>query len=275
MKVAYVCTNFNNAKYTKSAIESLLKNMGHEIYIVIVDNASDADDIHFVEGVVRSHEHISLILNKHNVGYFSGLNIGIKYLRDLRPEIEWFIVGNNDLIFPDDFLDRLERIQFRLIEYPVVSPDIVTTSGHHQNPHVIKSISKFRELFYNLYYSNYYLGCMISGVSKILPWLTARGDERHWSTPGLISQGHGSCYLLGPRFFDSFTELWSPTFMMHEEYFLSKQLNDVGMAVYYDPAIMVKHDCHGSLKNISSRARWNLARLAHKEYRKFVSIFHG
>ena len=83
----------------------------------------------------------------------------------------------------------------------------------------------------------------------------------------------GGAVMSGPRFFEQFTELWAPTFMMSEEYFLSKQLSDVGQRVYYEPALQVVHHWHGSLENLPSKQRWSMARDAHREYRKHVGIF--
>ena len=273
MKIGYVCTNYKNSQYTRHAVESLLRNAGHEIQIVVVDNASGSEHVADLRRIADDFGNVTLICSEENLGYFSGLNLGIRYLREAVPEIDWLIVGNNDLQVPVDFLDRVQKKLFHLVGHAVISPDIVTIEGQHQNPHVISGIGKIRELFYDLYFSNYYLGMVVIKVAKMLPWLSERRDERQWGVPQHIYQGHGSCYLLGPRFFESFDELWAPTFMMYEEYFLSKQLGDAGMKVYYEPAIVVKHDCHGSLRDVPTRKRWEMARQAHKEYRKFVKIF--
>jgi hypothetical protein len=61
--------------------------------------------------------------------------------------------------------------------------------------------------------------------------------------------------------------------MMSEELFLSKQLEGVGEQVYYEPRIQVTHHWHGSLEKIPSRRRWEMAREAHREYRKYVKVF--
>lgn len=273
MKIGYVCTNYNNSEYTVKAVRTLQAGAGHEYAIVIVDNRSDGRSVQRLNELALEFPGIRLILNPDNVGYFRGLNIGIRHLRQQHPEIEWVVVGNNDLEFPPDFADRLSRHVARLREHAVVSPDIVTLEGEHQNPHVISRISKVRELFYDLYYSNYYLGLAIHRLAKLLPSISERGDEKQWQVARPIYQGHGSCYLLGPRFFEQFTELWAPTFMMSEEYFLSKQLGDAGQQVYYEPAVQVIHHWHAALEQLPSRRRWNMARDAHREYRKHVRIF--
>jgi GT2 family glycosyltransferase len=270
MKVGFVCTNFNNSDYTVKAVQTLNSCLGHEYFVVIVDNNSDPVSVRQLNELASRYENIHLIFNSENVGYFRGLNIGIKYLRAHHPEVSWMVVGNNDLEFPIDFSDVLERQAHRLGVHAVISPDIVTIEGEHQNPHVISGIGPVREMMYDLYYSNYYLGLAIQKIARLLPRISERSDEQEWQISRPIYQGHGSCYILGPLFFERFTELWAPTFLMSEEFFLSKQLSDAGLQVYYDPAIRVIHHWHGSLAKLPSRQRWNLAKEAHREYRKYV-----
>ncbi len=274
MKIGYVCTNYNNSEFTVDAVRSLTAGGGHEYAVAVVDNCSDNASVKKLKTLAAEHSQVRLVLNPENVGYFRGLNVGIKALRATHPDLEWVIIGNNDLVFPMDFGDKLSSVSGRLQPYAVVSPDIVTVDGEHQNPHVISKISKIREIFYDLYYANYYVALLIQKAAMLLPSLSERSDEEHWRISQPIYQGHGSCYLLGPRFFEQFDELWAPTFLMSEEYFLSKQLSDVGQKVYYEPAIRVVHHWHASLAALPSRKRWALAREAHLEYRKYVKVFH-
>jgi GT2 family glycosyltransferase len=273
MKVGYVCTNFNNAKYTHDAAVSLLANAGHDVHIVVVDNASTEGERAVLRELLVGIDRVEVVFSEINLGYFAGLNLGLSKLRGRHPDFEWVIVGNNDLIFSPDFLDRLVARQTALRSHAVISPDIVTIEGEHQNPHVIYGISRTREIFYDIYYSNYYLGCLIKWVAKKLGPVAGRPDEEQWQVARNIYQGHGACYLLTPCFFEQFASLWAPTFMMSEEYFLSKQLSDVGQSVYYEPALQVVHHWHGSLIKLPSRQRWNMAKVAHTEYRKYVKIF--
>lgn len=273
MNIAYVCTNFNNASYTHEAVSSLLENAGHDVFVVVVDNCSTQRDQGELRRRLSEVDQVRLVFSKVNLGYFSGLNEGLAVVRRCRPEINWMIVGNNDLIFPADILDKIEAAKDSLKSHAVVSPDIVTVEGEHQNPHVISGISWAREFVYDVYYSNYSLGCLVKWLAKKLGSIADRPDEKHWEFARSIYQGHGACYLLTPRFFEQFEKLWAPTFLMYEEYFLSKQLSDRGQSVFYEPAIQVVHHWHGSLDKLPSKQRWLMARAAHKEYRKYVKVF--
>lgn len=249
-----------------------MSNTGHQIKVYIVDNASEPADVETLLQLEITHPNVYVIANTENVGYFAGLNIGLNAARLSEPEINWVVIGNNDLEFPPDFCDCIERQQVEYSFYSVVSPDIVTLDGHHQNPHVISKISVIREIFYDIYYSNYYLSLLVYKATRLVPRLSRRGDEDKWQTAQPIYQGYGACYLLTPKFFAQFQQLWAPTFMMHEEFFLSQQLNKVGEQVFYSPAISVTHHWHGSLQNIPSKRRWLMARAAHTEYRKYVKV---
>lgn len=273
MKIGYVCTNFNNSDFTQWAVKSLLENSGHSVVIVVVDNNSEADDRQKLVSWAAKTSCVELLMNKTNVGYFRGLNIGIVHLRKWRPDVEWIVVGNNDLEFKNNFCDELVEREPYFLQFAVISPDVVTDDGEHQNPHVISGISRGREIFYDLYYLNYYIGRCIYWLASRVHSIIDRPDEQQWQTAQLIHQGHGSCYILGPRFFEQFTELWAPTFMMSEEYFLSKQLSDVGQQVFYDPSLKVLHHCHASLDKIPNHKKWEMAKDAHRVYREYVRGF--
>ena len=270
MNVCYVCTNFNNSAITLGAVETLKKNKGHQIKVVVVDNASRDSEVEIL--LAAQNDDFIVLSLKENVGYFAGLNAGIRYCKEHFPDYEWLAIGNNDLQFPVDFIDCLEKASDRLSQYAVISPDIVTLDGDHQNPHVISRISVIREIFYDIYYSNYLLGRLVHRLAKSTYVFTRRGDEKEWEQARPIYQGHGSLYILTPRFFTKFDELWAPTFLMSEEFFLSKQLSDQGEVVYYDPAIQVRHLWHATLSDVPSKARWEMAKQAHHVYRQYVKV---
>ena len=274
MNIGYVCTNYKNSVHTREAVRSLLKNYGNRYRIVVVDNDSDQENVDVLKKLAGEFEQVELILNEENVGYFPGLNQGIRRLRSSYPDINIMVVGNNDLMFPGDFAESLQRNLPVLEQHAVVSPDIVTLDGIHQNPHVVSKIGRFREFIYDLYYVNYYLAVAIRQLAKLTRSFTDRPDETRHEIAQEIYQGYGACYIVGPVFFRHFEELWAPTFMLHEEYFLSKQLSDKGMHVYYEPSIKVLHRCRGAMGQVPSKRVWELGRSAHKVYRQYVTIFN-
>jgi GT2 family glycosyltransferase len=268
MKIGYACTNYNNSAYTREAVSSLCRNNGDRYRIIVVDNHSDEQNVEALKSIARESQHVELILNKENVGYFKGLNIGIRRLRSSQPDINVIVVGNNDLLFPADFAECIDRNMPTLEKYAVISPDIVTLDGIHQNPHVIRKIGKFREFIYSLYYANYYLGTAIRKLANAGRGFTERQDPAQHEIAREICAGLGACYVLGPVFFRHFEELWAPIFLMNEEKFLSKQLSDKGLHIYYEPSIKVLHHNHAASGVLDGRKSWQASRDAHKIFRQ-------
>ena len=273
MIVGFVFTNYNNSYYTRNLIESIFSFPEPDnSIIVIVDNNSGEEDINSLNTIIRDYPSVKLILNPSNVGYFRGLNVGIEFLRISHPECNHVIIGNNDLIFPSDFQIKLKSIQPLFAKYPVISPDLLTLDGVHQNPHVVREISKAREVIYDIYYSNYYLSLVIGTLAKWTRKFTDRDDEQQFRIGQIIYQGYGACYILGPLFFENFSALWAPTFLMSEEFFLSKQLTDKGLNIYYEPSILVHHHDHATMDKLPGRKLWSISRDSHLIYREYVKI---
>jgi GT2 family glycosyltransferase len=139
MKIGFVFTNYNNTAHTENLLNSLSQVRYIEnSHIVIVDNDSDYSNRQNLIRLCEGLSYVSLVLNTENCGYFKGLNKGISFLRDLNPEFDVVVIGNNDLKFNSDFIESVQKNDAILTQYPVISPDIVTADGGHQNPHVIK-----------------------------------------------------------------------------------------------------------------------------------------
>lgn len=270
MTYAYVCTNYNNAHFTRDAVRTINACSVPPERIVVVDNQSNPEDVFELERIAAEHPNVVLVLNSTNDGYFPGLNLGIARMRALDPGVTTMVVGNNDLEFPPNFGERLVEVVADAQDRPVISPYIETLDGMPQNPHVVSGISRAREFVYDLYYANYHLAKLISAAAKYSSVITDRHDEAGHAQPQYIYQGHGSCYVLTPRFFNDFERLWAPTFLMGEEFFLSYQLAEQGYMTYYDPRVRLRHRCNGAIEQIPARRMWALARDAHRVYRRHV-----
>jgi GT2 family glycosyltransferase len=281
--IGFVCTNYNNAAFTEEAVASLFGPGGRSgLHVAIVDNKSHSDDAARLSKLEERYPNVHVVLNKENVGYFRGLNIGIELLRRALPTVDVLVVGNNDLVFPDDFVERVRQYREVFEEWAVVTPDLVTFEGVHQNPHVRLPISRARKLIWDLYFSSYAAARLIKLGAIVSRRFTARrenaGNSTLYQFGGPIEQGYGACYLLGPVFFRYFTRLCAPTFMMQEEFFLSEQLKLIGQEMYYDPRIVVHHHGHAATRSMPGKRHWLMSRDAHvvyKEYRNMPAADHA
>jgi GT2 family glycosyltransferase len=275
MKIGYICTNYNNSAATTGAVESFVRATGGESRIIVVDNCSEREDVGKLRHLEKHCAGVEVLAADENVGYFRGINLGLRRLRETEPSLSCVVVGNNDLIFPADFVRAIERCWMSIALNPVVSPDVTTLDGAHQNPHVVDRIRWWRELAYDIYHLDYRLAFVLLWLGRQTRFLTDRSDETHWRERRYIAQGHGSCYVLGPAFFHHFEELWAPTFLLGEEYFLSKQLRSRGFRVLYEPGISVQHQWHDATGALPGKLMWSYSRLAHREYRRHVKWWKG
>jgi GT2 family glycosyltransferase len=177
MNLGFVFTSYNNTPFTQELLNSLAHVQGVEnCRVVVVDNNSDEKNRDELISACSNIPYVSLILNDENVGYFKGLNIGIRQLRATLADCNCVVIGNNDLIFSPDFVESIFRNE-AIFNHPVIAPDIVTANGVHQNPHVIKKIGWFRELFYDLYHLNYHLSKVITFASNCFPVAKRRDHD--------------------------------------------------------------------------------------------------
>jgi GT2 family glycosyltransferase len=277
MKIGFVCTNYNNSSITHAAVASLYSGRcAKDLRIVVVDNRSSDEDRTSLESMKREYPEVELVLNKENVGYFSGLNVGICHLQARFPEVKHMVVGNNDLVFPDTFVETLQRHGNIFEKWAVISPDLVTPDGLHQNPLAVHPISAIRKLVWDIHYLSYANAVIISRMAKLTRRFTVRPEKAPnselFKIPGPIKLGYGACYILGPIFFLHFKKLCAATFMMSEEFFLSEQLRRIGQMPYYDPRFIVTHYDHTSMGQIPGRRQWQIARDAHRIYKYYLSM---
>ena len=274
MRVGFVCTNYNNASYTRAFVDSLAPaGQAGTAHVVLVDNGSRPDDLAAVQQVAEGLDWVEVVPSPENLGYFPGLNVGLCRIRREHPDILHVVVGNNDLVFPAKFLEQVRCCGDVFDRWAVVAPDLVTPEGVHQNPHVAHPIGRLRRAIWDLHYTWYGAAVCIGTAARLTRRFTSRRenlpDHELHEQPGPIEQGYGACYLLGPRFFERFQRLYAPTFLMQEEYFLTEQLRSVDQLTYYEPRIVVQHVGHATMGRVPNRPRWALAREAHRVYKRF------
>lgn len=271
MKIAIVVTNFNNTVHTLNLCDSIvdvLSAMTIYIDVIVVDNNSSLESKNLLLKSLERYSFLKVIFNDTNVGYFKGLNVGLKSINT--SDYDFVVIGNNDLLFSVDSFKPLESCSQK---YPVLCPDIITLDDVHQNPHVIANLSVIREVLYDIYFINYYFSVVMMWVANKFKGILERKDYQLHLNSSEIYQGYGACYFLTKKFFDVFDSLWSPTFLMGEEYFLSRQLSEQGFKLYYDKTIKVKHVDHASTSSIPAYKFWRISKYSHKEYRKYVGWF--
>lgn len=110
-KLSIIVLQYNKSDYTLRCLEAL---KAFDAEIIVVDNGSEVQHLKNVEFWISTHaKSYKLIANEANLGYSGGNNIGIKYALD--HGAEKILILNNDVVVEPDFLDRLLRIDKKIV----------------------------------------------------------------------------------------------------------------------------------------------------------------
>lgn len=274
MKIGFVFTNYNNSKLSIQAARSIADSARDcDFDIVIVDNASKEQErtILAEPGILPSS--CFVLWSETNTGYFGGLNLGIDQLKKRNGDLDAVVIGNNDLVFDYAFFDHMKNRAKDFDKFSVICPSIVTLDNVYQNPHVVDGISRVREIVWDIYFSNFMLSRLIAYLAKLSGSIFARKDHRAHNVERFIYSGYGACYILTPKFFESYQRLWSPGFLMGEEFYLTRQLQANGEKMYYIPDIVVRHHDHATVSELPDIKLWKLTRQFHRIYRFFINPY--
>ncbi|MBU3602778.1 hypothetical protein [Polynucleobacter sp. AM-25C3] len=239
---------------------------GFFLECIIVDNSDHPEFFLQIKALENKFNFVKVIRPGVNTGYFGAFNFVFK--NDLIDLNSLVVICNNDLVFNSLFCDCLLKSHYPKDVF-VVCPDVVTTDGYHQNPHLVAPLSFMGRLKLDLYFSNYYLAlCMIS-IYKIFNLSRfKRNHGKHISVPMYLHMGIGACYVLTRNFFSKFTELNYPYFLYGEEAFLSSQVHAAGGRLFYDPNLVVEHNESATLSKTPKKTAYKYARDGYCEYRR-------
>lgn len=113
-RVSIIILNWNGLKDTLACLESLQKIDYSNYEVIVVDNNSSGDDVKILKQ--RFGDFLkAIIINKENLGFSGGNNVGIKYALQSNPD--YIMLLNNDTIVEPDFISKL-------IEKSRLSPEI-------------------------------------------------------------------------------------------------------------------------------------------------------
>jgi len=128
--VSLIVLNWNGEEIIKSCLNSLLKTRYPNFNVVVVDNASKDKSVNIIKKHFR--DKVDLIVNKENLGFPKGMNVGIRYvLKKYKPKYVGLL--NNDLLFHDRlWLLKIIKEMERDKKIGVASPMFIFPNGKVQ-----------------------------------------------------------------------------------------------------------------------------------------------
>ena len=112
--ISVVVLNYNGLKYLKKTIPNLL-NLDYPNYeIILIDNASIDSSVEYIQGFKK----IKLFINKKNLGYSFGKNIGAEKAKG-----KYILMLDDDILITDEKF--LKKISLYKNKKQIISPIIV------------------------------------------------------------------------------------------------------------------------------------------------------
>lgn len=249
---------------TKHAVDSVMDHIDTEAYhVVIVDNASCNGSGERLIEAYAGNDHVSVIINKENLGFAKGNNIGFRYIRN-HFEAAFIILSNNDVYLTEKRLTEKLYAEYDQNRFAVLGPKIVLKNGSDDsNPYswdtkidekkIKKNIREFRKRYllekFRIKYPYYKVRNLFWKISGYRRWRKQEDlSGRRMLEEKLKTEGrlwnvrlHGCFWVFSPMYIERFDGLEERTFMYMEEEILYLIMRCEGLITEYDPDIEVYH----------------------------------
>lgn len=261
VKYVFVILHYLTIKDTKECVQSIIDLCKEDDYhIVVVDNASSNQTGKQLEILYSGNDRITVILNKENLGFAKGNNVGFMWAKK-NLKAEYIIMINNDtVIVQKDFCKNIEEC-YQNTGFAVMGPMILSADGKFvSNPinenyldkkEVEKRIKFVRK---RLFILKWHLSKLVQIRNKFRSANSER-DAAQYLVPKKNVRLHGSCLIFSSQYIEKFNGLDDRTFMYEEERFLQKRLQDNHLISVYNPKTVIYHKEGSSTENSQKSGR--------------------
>ena len=233
MKVFIVILNWNRPDDTIECLNSIKKllDIGYQLSVVVVDNASNVASVKKIKSHIKNISY-KLIVNKVNLGYTGGNNIGIKYAID--QGADFVMVLNNDTIVNKYLLTEFLKTSKRDPKAGILSPKIYFAPGFE---------------FHKDRYSKENLGKVLWYAGGQIDWDNVYGknrgvdevDKGQYDKVEEIDFATGTCMFMSRKALENIGLFDKKYFMYYEDMDLSMRIKKADFKVLYIPSAIVWH----------------------------------
>ena len=127
MKVFIIILNFNGREFILQCLDSAkkLRADGYNLETLVVDNVSTDDSVELIK---QNYPDLRLLVNKENLGFAEGNNVGIRYA--LENGADFVLILNPDTIVDKDLVVQLIKVAKSNSKIGVVGPKIYFAPGY-------------------------------------------------------------------------------------------------------------------------------------------------
>lgn len=265
-----VVLHYVNFEDTVECVESFIENC-QDTEIIVVDNASPTPP-HSEIGSgkqlylkYKENPRVTVILNKENLGFSAGNNVGIKYARE-NFDFSFLILANNDTVILKPFEDTLKAV-YEKQRFAVLGPMILTADGRYDSNPLYSEPYKKEKALHDIMYHRQKIKAIKNPFYAFFNKQTKRIKSRfkgrnaksfkraRLSGEALLKPHedvvlHGSFLVFSNDYFKAFDGLDARTFLYAEEDILYTHCKNNDLKMYYCPEIQVFHKEDGSTKKV-------------------------
>ena len=247
MSIKIITVNYKDYKPTENLIKSIINcKISSTLKIIIIDNESSEDSFSSLNLMRKKvNLNIEIIRSSKNNYYWGGINLGLKKSNLDKRDYNWIIACNNDVEFNDiKFFEKLNDLGKE--SYSIIAPQIISSlTNKDLNPFMLKPISFIYDLYYSLYYLNFFTSKIVHKIGRLIRIINKLSKIKK-SLNCQIYAGHGSCMIFSKDFFSNGGFLDTGFSMYGEEISTAEIAKKVNSQIYYIPSLSIIHNEHQS-----------------------------
>ena len=241
-KIGFCILHFHAIDETVNCILSIKENIDTDNYeIVVVDNNSSNGTGEILRKKYINDEKVTIILNKENLGFARGNNVGFKYLKD-KGKCNYIVMLNNDVVLKSKNIYTESIKEYKNSKFAVMGPKIYDKNNEYgqvgefiDNPKIVKK---------NIFVLYFLLLLSYIRMLKIFIKLKKKTNSVINTNDGIRKENimlHGCFWIFSPTYVKPFDGLDGRTFLYGEEDLLYIRLLKNHMTSIYNPKIVIQH----------------------------------
>lgn len=249
MKVLILCVLYNSYNVIYDYIKSLqnakkcLQN-DIDVDVVIIDNSEKKIDFDKNFNGINT---IKIDSDK-NLGYFGGIEFGIRKLYNHFFEYDYIIISNVDVKVNEDFFENLKSYQLDS-NIGCIAPSICSAvESENRNPKIINRITLKKLKILRIMYKYPMLHYIYEKTAYILRRKVISHNRRCE-----IYAPHGSFIIFCKASYNFLINMHYPIFLFGEEIYIAENIRNMGLKIIFDPIFTVFDSEHVSTKTLKSK----------------------
>ena len=229
--VAVVILNWNGRKFLEKFLPSVMASSYNNFFVVVADNGSDDDSIHFLK---EFYPQVTILLNGANYGFAKGYNEALKLVK-----ADYFVLLNSDVEVPLHWIEPVIKV--------MEADDLIAAC----QPKILSYTDK--KMFE-------YAGACGGWIDRYgFPFArgrlfdTCEMDNGQYNSVQQVFWATGACLFIRAKIFNEVKGFDEYFFAHQEEIDLCWRLQHAGYKIFVQPASIIYHVGGGTLAKGNKR----------------------